>query len=371
VHVLVINSGSSSLKYGMFRVGANSAESLFERSSALADPPETLRHIASELVAAHLPMPEALGHRIVHGGHALRQHCVIDGLVLQQVRAATAFAPLHTPLALALIEHAAAHFPGLPQVACFDTSFHAELPAVARVLPLARELQLEGVQRYGFHGLSCESIVAQLATAPPARLIVAHLGSGASVTAIRDGKSIDTTMGLTPTGGLVMGTRSGDLDPGVLIYLLREKNFSASALETLLNRHSGLLGISGVASDMRSLRHVESTNADARLAIQMFCYSVCKQVTSMMTVLGGIDCLVFTGGIGEHDAEMRAEICDRLGWLGVRLDRARNRDALNPLSEPNSSCVVQVLAAQEELQIARHTAALVLAALMPARQASE
>jgi acetate kinase len=223
----------------------------------------------------------------VHGGPKLRQHCLIDDPVVRQLEAATAFAPLHTPAALSVIRFAQEHFPGLPQVACFDTTFHAGLPEVARVLPIAKELKSEGIQRYGFHGLSCDSIVHQLANDLPERLVIAHLGNGASVTAVKGGKSIDTSMGLTPTGGVIMGTRSGDLDPGVLVYLMREKKFDAAMLENLVDHRSGLLGISGVGSDMRRLHEAASSNADAQLAIQMFCYSVRKQVAAMIAVLDG------------------------------------------------------------------------------------
>ena len=240
-------------------------------------------------------------------------------------------------------------------MACFDTTFHAELPEVARVLPISKELQLEGIHRYGFHGLSCESIVHQLGNGLPNRLVIAHLGNGASVTAVKAGKSIDTSMGLTPTGGVIMGTRSGDLDPGVLVYLMREKKFDAAMVEELVDRRSGLLGISGVGSDMRRLREAASSNVDARLAIQMFCYSVRKQVAAMIAALDGVDLIVFTGGIGENDGEARAAICGGLSWIGVGLDEARNRSAHNPINDPGSRCAVHVLASQEDEQIARHT----------------
>ena len=275
--------------------------------------------------------------------------------VLTELERATAFAPLHIPAALSVIRLAQAHFSGIPQVACFDTTFHAGLPAVARVLPIAREVRSEGIQRYGFHGLSCESIVHQLATDLPERLVIAHLGNGASVTAVRRGKSVDTSMGLTPTGGVIMGTRCGDLDPGVLVYLMREKKFDAVMLEELVDHRSGLLGISGISSDMRRLHEAASSNVDAHLAIQMFCYSVRKQVAGMIAALGGVDLLVFTGGIGENDVEARSTICGGLSWLGLSLNEARNRSATNPVNESGSSFAVQVLASQEDEQIARQT----------------
>ena len=249
--------------------------------------------------------PAAIGHRVVHGGPKLRQHCLIDEKVSQQLGEAAVFAPLHTPTAISVIRFTQEHFPRLPQVACFDTTFHAGMPDVARVLPIPRELQSLGIQRYGFHGLSCESIVHQLGDNVPGRLIIAHLGNGASVTAVKDGKSIDTSMGLTPSGGVIMGTRSGDLDPGILVYLMRELTFDAAKLEHMIDHRSGLMGISATSSNMRRLHEASSDNPDARLAIDMFCYSVRKQIAAMIAVLGGIDLIVFTGGIGENDGAVR------------------------------------------------------------------
>ena len=355
LNVLALNSGSSSLKFGLHRVDSNGAEKLFGESVSTADDPDAMARVVGGLAASGMPPPDVVGHRIVHGGPTLRKHCRIDEAVLRQLHAAAAFAPLHTPAALALIRFAQVHFPGLPQVACFDTQFHADLPEVARVLPIARELLSDGMQRYGFHGLSLESIVRQLGDALPQRLVIAHLGNGASITAVKAGMSIDTSMGLTPSGGVIMGTRSGDLDPGVLVYLMREKKFDAARLEALVDQRSGLLGISGLSGDMRRLHEVAASNRDARLAIEMFCYSVRKQVAAMVAVLGGLDMLVFTGGIGENDAQVRAEICAGLSWIGVSLDDARNRTASNPVSDSVTRCSVRVLASQEDEQIARHT----------------
>jgi len=377
--ILALNSGSSSLKFGLYRVGSSRIEMLLSgeveaigaadgkfhardsrgnpllsETGAIPGRREAITRVGKLLADAKTPAPSAIGHRIVHGGPKLRTHCLIDDLVLSQLEAATAFAPLHMPPALSVIRFAQAHFPGLPQVACFDTTFHAGLPEVARVLPIPEELRSEGIQRYGFHGLSCESIVRQLAGDLLDRTIIAHLGNGASVTAVKAGKSIDTSMGLTPTGGVIMGTRSGDLDPGVLVYLMREKKFDAARLEELVDHRSGLLGISGVGSDMRHLHEAAASKADARLAIEMFCYSVRKQVAAMGAALGGIDLIVFTGGIGENDVEAREAICDGLAWIGVKLDEARNRSANNPISDPTSRCLVRVLPSEEDEQIARH-----------------
>ena len=358
-HVLALNSGSSSLKFGLYRIESARTETLFAETVATADHQDALTRVASVLAQSRSPPPDAIGHRIVHGGPKLRQHCRIDDAVLRQLEAAAGFAPLHTPAALSVIRFAREHFPGIPQVACFDTSFHAGLPEVARVLPIAKELQSDGIQRYGFHGLSIESIVRQLGSDLPKRLVVAHLGNGASVTAVKGGRSIDTSMGLTPTGGVIMGTRSGDLDPGVLVYLMREKKFDAVMLEELVDHRSGLLGISGVGSDMRRLHEASPSNPDARLAIEMFCYSVRKQIAAMIAVLDGLELLVFTGGIGENDAHVRAAICSGLSWIGVSVDESRNQSASNPVNDVASRCAVRVLASQEDEQIARHTWALI------------
>lgn len=339
--MLALNSGSSSLKFGLYRVGASSAEALLsgEQEATGEGQREAVRRIVKLLVDRGLPAPEAVGHRVVHGGAGLRRHCLIDEDVLRRLEAATAFAPLHAPQALSVIRYAQEHFPRRPHAACLDTAFHAGLPEVARTLPIPKELRADGIQRYGFHGLSCESIVRQLRRPGgdlPHRLVIAHLGNGASITAVKDGRSIDTSMGLTPTGGVIMGTRCGDLDPGVLLYLMREKGFDAARLEELVDHRSGLLGISGIGGDMRRLHEAARSSADARLAIEMFCYSVRKQVAAMIAALEGIDLLVFTGGIGEHDAEVRAAICQGLAGLGGVVP-------------------VRVLASEEGAQIARHT----------------
>ena len=224
------------------------------------------------------------------------------------------------------------------------------MPDVASTLPISKALRSEGIRRYGFHGLSCESIVRQLAGELPERLIVAHLGNGASVTAIQNGRSIDTSMGLTPTGGVIMGTRTGDLDPGVLMYLIREKNLDVVALEELVDHRSGLMGISGLDSDMRRLHQAASSNEDARLAIEMFCYSVRKQIAAMISVLGGVDMLVFTGGIGENDEVTRAMICEGLSWAGIGQPEQLSWTVRETVAGYN----VCVLPSQEDEQIAHH-----------------
>jgi acetate kinase len=229
------------------------------------------------------------------------------------------------------------------------------MPPVSSTLPLPRDLRAAGIQRYGFHGLSCESIVRQFDGKLPERLIIAHLGNGASITAVRNGVSIDTSMGLTPTGGLIMGTRSGDLDPGVLVHLMREMKLDAAAIEDLVDHRSGLLGLSGVSGDMRALHDAAASNGEARLAIEIFCYRVAKELGAMSIALGGVEQIVFTGGIGEHDVRVRAEVCARLSGLGVDLDEARNQRGCGRVTGDASRCVVQVLPSQEDEQIARHT----------------
>ena len=345
-------------KNGKFYARDSRQKELVSETVSFSNQREVIVRIGRLLAESTVPAPAAIGHRIVHGGPNLRQHRLIDDTVLRQLEAASAFAPLHTPSALSVIRFAQEHFPGLPQIACFDTTFHVELPDVARVLPIPKELQSEGIQRYGFHGLSLESVVHQLGNDLPTRLIIAHLGNGASITAVKGGKSIDTSMGLTPTGGVIMGTRSGDLDPGVLVYLMRAKKFDATMLEELVDHRSGLLGISGIGSDMRRLHEATSSIPDARLAVQMFCYSVRKQVAAMIAVLNGVDLVVFTGGIGENDAEVRAAICSGLSWIGISLDEARNLSANNPINDAASRCSVRVVASQEDEQIARHAWAL-------------
>ena len=340
--VLALNVGSSSLKFGFFMVGASGSRTLLSGTEeTVADPQAALAGIAQRIQAQHLPAPIAVGHRIVHGGPQCRQHTVIDAAVMQQLQAATAFAPLHVPPALALVRAAQARFPDIAQVACLDTAFHAGMPEVARTLPIPRELRALGIERYGFHGLSGESIVRQLGSDVPPRMVIAHLGHGASVTAVARGVSVDTSMGLTPTGGVIMSTRCGDIDPGVLAYVVREHAYDAAQLEALIDQRSGMLGISGLSGDLRELvaaaASTSPSGADARLAITMFCASVRKQIAAMTVVLGGVDLLVFTGGIGENDASTRALICKGLEALGIR------------------KATVRVMPAREEEQIAWQT----------------
>jgi acetate kinase len=283
--------------------------------------------------------------------------------VLKTLRASVHYAPLHIPPALALIDSVAKIYPDTPQFACFDTAFHRTMPAIAYTYPLPARFRDQGVQRYGFHGLSYESIVASLqSSAPriPSRLVVAHLGNGASLCAIAEGRSVDTSMGMTPTGGIPMGTRTGDLDPGVLLYLARTEDMDSDALESLLNHASGLQGLSSTAhsagtADMRDLEKAAGDgDAQAALAIRIFCRSIVKTIASYAAVLGGLDMLVFTGGIGEHSAQVREQVCGQLAFLGVMLDAAANSQHAALISTPQSALEVRVIAADEDGRIAAH-----------------
>jgi acetate kinase len=358
--VLVINSGSSSLKFGLFTRGDDGAESVLLDGVAngigQTDGTLVLRDAAGkemhseavsfgsqgEALAAGLEKmkglglqgPVAIGHRVVHGGPKLVEHQLITPEVRATLEASVHFAPLHIPASLKLIDAAEKAYPGMPQYACFDTTFHRTMQESASHLPLPQGLWDKGVRRYGFHGLSYESIVHALGDELPGRLIVAHLGNGCSVTAIRDGASVDTSMGMTPTGGVTMATRTGDLDPGVLLYLMRVKGMDADALEKMLNHDCGLIGLTGSSGDMREIEKAAADGDErARLALEVFDRTVAKTIAGYVSVLGGVDLLVFTGGIGEHSERTRLGVCGRLEFLRVG---------------------VKVLVSEEEVQIARH-----------------
>ncbi len=294
----------------------------------------------------------AAGHRIVHGGPKFTAPQLIDEKMKEALKDLTPFAPLHLPSQVAMIEAVAEHFPDLPQVACFDTAFHSRMPEVAQRFALPRVLWEQGIKRYGFHGLSYEYVVGKLGPQLGRRAIIAHLGNGASMVALKDGVSIDTSMGLTPTGGFIMGTRSGDLDPGVLIHLMKA-GYTAGQLEALVDRQAGLLGVSGQTSDMKVL--LQQTDPAAMLAVQMFTYQVRKFVGAFAAVLNGLDTLVFTGGIGERAPLVRANICSGLEYLGVVLDTSANGRNAEVISLPACQCTVRVIQTDEDLMIARHT----------------
>jgi acetate kinase len=302
---------------------------------------------------------DAVGHRFVHGGPSHFAPVVLDAAVLSDLRAAEPFAPLHLPAALAAVDAVAAAQPSVPQVACFDTAFHRTIPEVAWRLPLPRALADAGVRKYGFHGLSYEYVVGEVGADVLGRAVVAHLGNGASMTAIVDGASVDTTMGMTPTGGIPMGTRSGDLDPGVLLHLVRSRGIDADELEHLLDHESGLFGLSGTTGDMRELLDASAAgDAHATLAVDVFTTRVRMQLGAYAALLGGLDTVVFTGGIGEHAAAVRSAAGAGLEVLGIRVDPARNAAHAPIVSPDDAPVTVRVVSTNEDLVIARHTRAV-------------
>jgi acetate kinase len=314
--------------------------------------------VSIELERLRLPPPDAVGHRLVHGGprHAAPEK--ITDALLKELRSLIPYAPLHLPDEIAAIESINSHFSGLPQVVCFDTAFHRSMPEVAQRFALPRALWDEGIRRYGFHGISYEYVVRTLGVSPPLNLIIAHLGNGASMAAVKNGTALDTTMGFTPAGGFMMGTRCGDLDPGIILYLLNEKHFDPQRLDELVNRQSGLLGVSGI-SDMKTLLERTDTEPNAAMAVQMFCYQLRKQIGAFAAALGGLDLLVFTGGIGERAAPVRWQACTGLEYLGVKLDRDRNDANAETISTDDGRCLVRVIRTNEDLMIARHTYQLI------------
>ncbi len=376
--ILVLNAGSSSLKFGVYEAGAEPAPLLRgqvagiareARFSAIDARGGTETDAAAPTVRDHAgalraildwlgPRPfVAAGHRVVHGGTEFVRPTPLTHAVAGRLAALISLAPHHQPHNLAAIEALFERLPDLPQVACFDTAFHADQPPVASRLGLPLELEKEGLRRYGFHGLSYESVVSRLAADRlPRRLVVAHLGNGASMCAILDGRSIATTMGFSTLDGLAMATRSGSVDPGALLHLLR-RGMSASELERLLYDRSGLLGLSGISADMRVL--LASDDPRAAAAVEYFCYRVVRETGSLAAALGGLDALAFTGGIGENSAEVRARVCRGLAWLGVELDEARNAAHGPRIGAVGSRVALWVIPSDEELAIARHAAALV------------
>ena len=387
-YALVLNAGSSSLKFCVFQrpegegwrleargqvegigtsprlsvKGAN-GESLAKQDldAAVKDGRDAVAALAAWLRSKYAGSRVlGVGHRVVHGGSQFRSPTILDRRVLDELKELVPLAPLHQPYNLAAIEAVFERLPGVPQVACFDTSFHRGQSAVAELIPLPRELRDAGLQRYGFHGLSYEYIASVLPQTAPeianGRVIVAHLGSGASLCALKDGKSVDSTLGFTALDGLCMGTRPGSLDPGVVLHLFQGLNLSATEVETLLYKKSGLLGISGISNDMRDL--LGRSEPEARLAVDYFVYRVAKEIGALTAVLGGLDGLVFTAGIGENSPEIRQRICSASAWLGIELDNSANANSQAKISTTHSVVPVWVIPTNEELMIARHTGSL-------------
>ena len=381
--ILTVNVGSSSLKLAVYetknldrkaalaveRVGSTGARLTVKRSDRSFEHKIEAKDVASAIDDVFQRVPElfasdldAIGHRIVHGGGNHPKPAAITPSLLHELRELGHLDPTHMPQSLSVIGSMTHRFSNVPQFACFDTAFHHSMPDVAQCYPLPQWTVKAGVRRYGFHGLSCESIIGQLkqldARAIAGRMLIAHLGNGASVTAVREGASVDTSMGFSPTGGLMMGTRSGDLDPTVVTFLARTRTLTPDGIEKLLNKESGLLGVSGQSQDMRDLLGRAASDPRAADAIELYCYVARKHFGMLTAALGGVDTIVFTGGVGEHAALIREKICGDLGHLGVQLDRKRNAANDAVISAEKSRVVVRVIATDEDLVIARHVAAL-------------
>ena len=390
--VLVLNSGSSSIKFsiyeaangerrklhegavdgigtdlGKFWIKDAAGKKLVDQTPALPTRAVAFALVADALHSADFPAPAAIGHRMVAGGPTVLENQRITPALIDEMESYTAFAPLHTPIAVYIMREALRLFPGIPNFVILDTYFHRTMPEVAKHMPIPAEYSAMGVRRYGAHGISYESIVYQLQPNVPEKLIVAHLGNGASISAIRNGRCLDTSMGLTPTGGIISGTRTGDIDPGVLLFILRKiaetaENATAAAdqLEVVASKRAGLLGVSELSNDMRDLRDaIKNGNAKARLAVDKFVWTIQKWIGSFVAELNGLDMLVFTGGIGENDIASRAEICTELGALGIVLDAERNNvrgEAV--ISAENSPVTVRVIPPAEDLIIVNHVVRL-------------
>ena len=389
MRILTINSGSSSVKFGlfdveqieelvlsgsleriglrvgMFRVNNDRNEPLIDEHIVLPNHEAALKRLYAWLEQNMTGQSiNAVGHRVVHGGPKYNQPERITPTVIAELKSLVSLAPDHLPHEIKAIQATSHSYPELNQVACFDTAFHRQMPRLAQIVALPRHYLHEGLVRYGFHGLSYEYILQELRKeagdeVADGRVIIAHLGNGASMAAVQHGKSVDTTMGFTPAGGLVMSTRSGDLDPGVLVYLLEEKNLRPSTLNELVNKQAGLLGVSGISSDMQELLDKEETETHAREAVDLFCYQASKHLGALAAVLGGLDTIVFTAGIGENSPVVRQRICENLLFLGIQLDDGRNRANASVISAENSRVSVRVMKTDEDLMIARHTAKLI------------
>ena len=379
-NVLTINGGSSSIKFALYQTGDNMQQNLAGKIDRIGSTGASLTfkdmswqgdlgiEVADHSSAANFLIDwleqhvgfthvMAVGHRVVHGMQHFQPELVSQAL-LDELHRISPYDPEHLPREIELIEAFRRRYPQLPQVACFDTAFHHTLPRVARLLPIPRRFDAKGIQRYGFHGLSYAYLMQQLAhvagtQAAQGRVILAHLGNGASLAAVRDGLSIDTSMGFTPTGGLTMGTRTGDLDPGVAWVLMQSENLTPQQFNKLINHESGLLGISETSSDMRDLIALEATDERAAEAVAVFCYQVKKWIGSYAAALSGLDTLVFAGGIGESASVVRTRICAGLEFLGVEIDEKRNAANADVISSGTSRVMVRVMHTDEEVMIAK------------------
>ncbi|MFN3985806.1 MAG: acetate/propionate family kinase [Rhodocyclaceae bacterium] len=392
--VLVLNAGSSSLKFALFATDGGLAEgaAISGQVDGIGAAPEFIAHIAADgrrvrepvatsgelasqhrdalahlfdWLTRHAPGLDivAAGHRVVHGGERYSAPIRLTPELLTELDAFVPLAPLHQPHNLRAVRAVAQLLPQVPQIACFDTAFHRSQPALAQAFALPRALSAEGIKRYGFHGLSYDYVARQLPEVigerAQAAVVIAHLGNGASMCALRAGKSVASTMGFTAVEGLMMGTRTGSLDPGVLLYLMDEKGMDAKALTRLLYKESGLLGVSGISHDMRTL--LASDAPEAKEAVALFCYRIARELGSLAAAAGGLDALVFTGGIGEHAAPVRERVVELAGWLGARLDKGANERADTRIDAPDSRIAIAVVPTNEERMIARYTMELLAA----------
>ena len=383
--ILTINSGSSSIKLALYHMGPSEMLMLsgkIDRIGLSGSHLEMKDADGKVMTKRELSLPnhetalkalldwlqdhirrqrlDAMGHRLVHGGVKYTYPHRVTPELLASLKELIPLAPGHLPQEVRTIEAVQQLYPALKQVACFDTAFHRQMPDLAQMYGLPRHLQDKGVIRYGFHGLSCEYLTRELRRqagpeAAESRVVIAHLGNGASMTAVRHGKSVDTTMGFTPAGGLVMSTRSGDLDPGVLVYLLEEEGVRPSALNEMVNRKSGLLGVSRISSDMKDLLDKEKEEPHAATAVNLFCYQAKKFLAALAATLGGLDTLIFTAGVGENAPTIRWRICGGMEFLGIHLDSSRNDVNAPIISQEDSPCIVRVMRTDEDLMIARHT----------------
>ena len=382
-HILTVNGGSSSIKFALFKVdgslervlhgsiagvggpkssfsvkGSNQSDNI--GSDVAAPDHQTAVDLLLDWIEKRIDRSElsAVGHRIVHGGPKYWEPQRVTPEMIKELRELSSFDPEHLPEEIMLAEAFQRRFPAVTQIACFDTAFHHDLPRVAKLLAIPRRYEAHGVRRYGFHGLSYAYLIQELeriggAKAARGRVILAHLGSGASIAAVHDGKSIDTSMAFTPAAGLVMSTRSGDLDPGLVFYLARTEKMTASRFERMVNHESGLLGISEISSDMRDLLVREAADVRAAEAVAIFCYQAKKWIGAYAAALGGIDTLVFAGGIGENLPVVRARICESLGFLGLELEESRNARNAALISTDTGRVSIRVIRTDEELMIAR------------------
>lgn len=379
-YILTINGGSSSIKFALYSADGSFVQSMsgkIDRIGLLGsflvytkrDSKEVVREVpladfraAVETLNAFLGEQVdfnnivAVGHRIVHG-MGRESHAMVTNELIAELKNISSVDPEHLPLEIAILETFAERHPALVQVACFDTVFHHDMPRVAKLLPIPRRYEAKGVRRYGFHGLSCAYIMEELARLDPTkamgRTIIAHLGNGASITAIKEGKSIDTSMGFTPTGGILMSSRTGDLDPGTLLYIMKSDGLSLEMMSHLVNHESGLLGVSETTSDMHDLLEHETTDERAKETIDLFCYEAKKRIGAYAAALGGVDTLIFTGGMGENAARVRGRVCEGLDFLGITLDNTRNEVNEEVISPSSAPVCVRIIRTNEELMIAR------------------